>query len=151
MIAYHGTFEKFNKFKNTTYLTSNIEMASSYNYNETKEKNRLLVCEFELNNPLVIDCKFSMWNQIEYPELKAEKIYKYYNPMINDYVFYKTFTTEQIQKYAEVKGYDGIIFENLKDGGDIGMYGNPYIGTVYCIFDGSSINIVDDLMKGDLK
>lgn len=70
-----------------------------------------------LKNPLIIDAQGSNYSSIEY------------NGEIKD--------TYEWSEYAELKGYDGVIFKNVRDGVDYNAMQNPT--TVYVAFKSNQI------------
>jgi hypothetical protein len=81
-----------------------------------------------LKNPLVVDAKNNNWDELDLSEFTGEDS-EYYN------------NTREFSEYAKEKGYDGVIFKNIKD---IGRYatGNEKPATVAVAFEPNQIKSV---------
>ena len=142
-IVYHGT-EKggFSAFDSTKidphhpgfYFADDLRVSSSYiesakiplqdptpkmgdpDGNDVAGVYRLFL---SLKNPAVIDCQGSRWNRISHPDFPGLS------------------ATYEIAAEAKRRGYDGVIFKDLKDHG--GRSGVERTGTVYVAFEPTQI------------
>jgi len=72
-----------------------------------------------LQNPAIIDCRGSQWNEIDHPEYPGLR------------------ETYKVATEAQKRGYDGVIFLNIVDSG--GKSGGQVPGTVYVAFEPTQI------------
>lgn len=103
--SYDTSHEPFTVFKREVdglpnsgmFFNSSEDNAYEYGYNN-------YAVYLSAKNPLVIDCKGSLYNSIKYDG--------------------KTMDTYDWANWAEENGYDGVIFKNIKDGVDYGSMQN---------------------------
>lgn len=93
----------------------------------------------KLNNPYVVECDGSYYNDITYYEDLPDKLKKFYPNGL-----WRTGTTRDVAEYAKQAGYDGVIFKNLKDNG--GRNSNVSLDTVsdvYIAFNPNNVKSAD--------
>lgn len=93
----------------------------------------------KLNNPYVVECDGSYYNDITYYEDLPDKLKKFYPNGL-----WRTGTTRDVAEYAKQAGYDGVIFKNLKDNG--GRNRNVSLDTVsdvYIAFNPNNVKSAD--------
>ncbi len=120
---YDTTHEPFTVFKRKVdrennsghFFNSDKDNAYGYGYNTYDTY-------LSLQNPLVIDCKGANYSSINYNG--------------------ETKDTYEWAKYAEKNGYDGVIFENVRDGVDYGDLDSPT--TDYVAFKSNQIKSATD-------
>lgn len=93
----------------------------------------------KLNNPYVVECDGSYYNDITYYEDLPDKLKKFYPNGL-----WRTGTTRDVAEYAKQAGYDGVVFKNLKDNG--GRNSNVSLDTVsdvYIAFNPNNVKSAD--------
>lgn len=93
----------------------------------------------KLNNPYVVECDGSHYNDITYYEVLPDELKKFYPSGL-----WRTGTTRDVAEYAKDNGYDGVIFKNLKDNG--GRNSNVSLDTVsdvYIAFNPNNVKSAD--------
>lgn len=93
----------------------------------------------KLNNPYVVECDGSYYNDITYYEDLPDKLKKFYPNGL-----WRTGTTRDVAEYAKQAGYDGVVFKNLKDNG--GRNSNVSFDTVsdvYIAFNPNNVKSAD--------
>ena len=132
---YHGTkafgFTVFSDPKKVGYFfTDSVAVASTYSgkENETAVSKKVrkgkdgarrgnYAVYLKMEKPLTIDCQFHNWDDIP---ISAEESYrgKFYGLALNnEYTtgLYVYTTTDNVVEFAKENGYDGVIFENVRD------------------------------------
>lgn len=101
----------------------------------------------KMNNPLVINANKSNWNEIDVKSVLntpfGDAIKADYG---EDYFDYGTqhLSTREVSKYAKQAGYDGVIFQNLKDnGGNNNNVSLDTVSDVYIAFNPNNIKSAD--------
>lgn len=101
----------------------------------------------KISNPLIIDANKSNWNEIDVkPVLNTpfgDAIKSEYG---EDYFDYGTqhLSTRDVSKYAKQAGYDGVIFQNLKDnGGNNNNVSLDTVSDVYITFNPKNVKSAD--------
>lgn len=101
----------------------------------------------KISNPFIIDANKSNWNEIDVkPVLNTpfgDAIKSEYG---EDYFDYGTqhLSTRDVSKYAKQAGYDGVIFQNLKDnGGNNNNVSLDTVSDVYIAFNPNNIKSAD--------
>lgn len=131
-------FGVFNENKAKDYLKGKLtEQVQKGNYS--------LFAKIE--NPLIIDANKSNWNEIDVKSVIntpfGDAIKADYG---EDYFDYGTqhLSTREVSNYAKQAGYDGVIFQNLKDNG--GRNSNVSLDTasdVYIVFNPNNVKSAD--------
>lgn len=131
-------FGVFNENKAKDYLKGKLtEQVQKGNYS--------LFAKIE--NPLIIDASKSNWNEIDVKSVIntpfGDAIKADYG---EDYFDYGTqhLSTREVSNYAKQAGYDGVIFQNLKDNG--GRNSNVSLDTasdVYIVFNPNNVKSAD--------
>ncbi|MBR3565209.1 MAG: hypothetical protein IKN91_02620 [Paludibacteraceae bacterium] len=85
------------------WFNSNLDNAGGYGSN-------VYECFLNLRNPLVVDAQGNRYASVPFNNIRMG--------------------TDEIAAYAEINGYDGVIFENIYDGVDIGALQNITIDVV---------------------
>ena len=99
----------------------------------------------KLNNPYVVECDGSYYNDITYYEDLPDELKKFYPGGL-----WRTGTTRDVAEYAKDNGYDSVIFKNLKDNG--GRNSNVPRGTianVYVVFNPNNVKSADPITYDD--
>lgn len=101
----------------------------------------------KMNNPLVINANKSNWNEIDVKSVLntpfGDAIKADYG---EDYFDYGTqhLSTREVSKYAKQAGYDGVIFQNLKDnGGNNNNVSLDTVSDVYIAFNPYNVKSAD--------
>ena len=101
----------------------------------------------KMNNPLVINANKSNWNEIDVKSVLdtpfGDAIKADYG---EDYFNYGTqhLSTREVSNYAKQAGYDGVIFQNLKDnGGNNNNVSLDTISDVYIAFNPNNVKSAD--------
>lgn len=101
----------------------------------------------KISNPLIIDANKSNWNEIDVkPVLNTpfgDAIKSEYG---EDYFDYGTqhLSTRDVSKYAKQAGYDGVIFQNIKDnGGNNNNVSLDTVSDVYITFNPKNVKSAD--------
>lgn len=101
----------------------------------------------KMNNPLVINANKSNWNEIDVKSVIntpfGDAIKADYG---EDYFDYGTqhLSTREVSNYAKQAGYDGVIFENLKDnGGNNNNVSLDTVSDVYIVFNPNNVKSAD--------
>jgi site-specific DNA-cytosine methylase len=121
--SYDTSHEPFTVFKREVdglpnsglFFNSSEDNAYEYGYNN-------YAVYLSAKNPLVIDCKGSLYNSIKHDG--------------------KTMDTYDWANWAEENGYDGVIFKNIKDGVDYGSMQNTTDD--YVAFNSNQIKSAED-------
>lgn len=123
-------FGVFNENKAKDYLKGKLtEQAQKGNYS----------LYAKLNNPYVVECDGSYYNDITYYEDLPDKLKEFYPNGL-----WRTGTTRDVAEYAKQAGYDGVVFKNLKDNG--GRNSNVSLDTVsdvYITFNPKNVKSAD--------
>ena len=151
-VGLHGTenfgFTEFDRNKSykggAHFFTTKFRVADSYSGAKgvteiSSGANRgTYKVALDIKNPLEIDCKNHLWNDIPYNIGKSGKV-----------------STVDVVAYAEKQGYDGVIFKNLVDAGqnitadedfDISYTDEgkaKWSSTVFAVFDSRQIKSLD--------
>ena len=154
LVVYHGTpnggFTVFNPSKSyiadepsvASWFSTNREMIDRhYNVNNTmfpSSKKQMYSVYLNIENPLVIDANGDNWNSIKVPDDIAEAVDDWYDSYTSEgWVLNSRLTTEQLAKYAESNGCDGVIIKNVRDGSI-----DEELSDVYAVFDSNQIKDV---------
>ena len=118
--TYHEPFTLFKRINDGErnsghFFNSDIQNAYDYGYNTYDTF-------LNLRNPLVIDAKNTLYSSVEYNGEEKD--------------------TYQWSEYAEKNGYDGVIFQNVRDGVDYGALQKPT--TDYVAFSSNQIKSATD-------
>lgn len=81
--------------KGISFFTDKLELAADY-ADSLAESGKIYSANLSFKNPLEVDGKGSIWNEIEFDGVKR--------------------TTDEIVQIAKQLGHDGIIFKNIRDG-----------------------------------
>lgn len=94
-----------------------------------------------LKNPLVVDAKGSEWSEVKIPKEHLAKFNEtiYQNP--DPYGYLDTAVTRDFAQYAKEQGYDGVIFNNIRDNGGFSN-GSEGASTVAIAFESNQIKSV---------
>jgi hypothetical protein len=158
----HGTqsfgFTKFDRKKTNKhgahYVTDKYRIAESYSGVKgktsisSKEARGNYFVTVDMKNPLVVECHGSLWNNIPFDigkkgSGKDGKV-----------------ITDDVVKYAEKKGYDGVIFKNLVDPGHLTQAEKieilhtdegrkKWTSNVYAVFNSNQIKSLDPVTYDD--
>ncbi len=130
-----------------------------YNMGDRGDKRAIYSLYAKLENPLVIDANRDNWSTIRLPE----SIIDDYNDFIltpedrarkeklGDSVKWGKFevsNTRRLSEYAQDRGYDGVIFKNLKDTGGEMNTKDP-ISDVYVVFNPNNVKSADPFTYDD--
>lgn len=144
IIAFHGSKRKWEKISTLgenrsgddvygAYFTSDLENAKGYSRN-----NFVYKVEIKLNNPLIIDCKgrnYNVCNEIQ------TITYNYKGEIIKKET--DLISAEQTANQAKIDGFDGVIFNNIKDNSTEELQDNE--STTYVVFNEKDFNIIEIL------
>lgn len=158
----HGTqsfgFTKFDRKKTNKhgahYVTDKYRIAESYSGVKgktsisSKEARGNYFVTVDMKKPLVVECHGSLWNNIPFDIGK--------NGSGKD----GKVITDDIVKYAEKKGYDGVIFKNLVDPGHLTQAEKieilhtdegrkKWTSNVYAVFNSNQIKSLDPVTYDD--
>ena len=152
----HGTtsfgYTEFNRKKNrgkgAFFFTDKYRIAESYSgvksktdiSSNTKQGNYYVA--LDIKNPLIVDCKNALWYDIPFAAIE------------NGSGKNGNATTDDIAAYAEKNKYDGVIFKNIIDAGQISKFDEIEIkntdegkkkwsSTVYAVFESNQIKSLD--------
>lgn len=93
----------------------------------------------KLNNPYVVECDGSYYNDITYYEVLPDELKKFYPSGL-----WRTGTTRDVAEYAKDNGYDSVIFKNLNDkGGKNSKIPRDTIANVYVVFNPNNVKSAD--------
>nr|DAE43295.1 MAG TPA: hypothetical protein [Bacteriophage sp.] len=93
----------------------------------------------KLNNPYVVECDGSYYNDITYYEVLPDELKKFYPSGL-----WRTGTTRDVAEYAKDNGYDSVIFKNLNDkGGKNSKIPRDTIANVYVVFNQNNVKSAD--------
>lgn len=93
----------------------------------------------KLNNPYVVECDGSYYNDITYYEDLPDKLKEFYPNGL-----WRTGTTRDVAEYAKDNGYDSVIFKNLNDkGGRNSNVPRDTIANVYVVFNPNNVKSAD--------
>lgn len=93
----------------------------------------------KLNNPYVVECDGSYYNDITYYEVLPDELKKFYPSGL-----WRTGTTRDVAEYAKDNGYDSVIFKNLNDkGGKNSKIPRDTIANVYVAFNPNNVKSAD--------
>ena len=93
----------------------------------------------KLNNPYVVECDGSHYNDITYYEVLPDELKKFYPSGL-----WRTGTTRDVAEYAKDNGYDSVIFKNLNDnGGKNSKIPRDTIANVYVVFNPNNVKSAD--------
>ena len=93
----------------------------------------------KLNNPYVVECDGSHYNDITYYEVLPDELKKFYPSGL-----WRTGTTRDVAEYAKDNGYDSVIFKNLSDnGGKNSKIPRDTIANVYVVFSPNNVKSAD--------
>lgn len=81
--------------KGISFFTDKLELAADY-ADSLAESGKIYSANLSFKNPLEVDGKGAIWNEIEFDGIKK--------------------TTDEIVQIAKQLGHDGIIFKNIRDG-----------------------------------
>ncbi|WP_293969154.1 hypothetical protein [uncultured Ruminococcus sp.] len=99
----------------------------------------------KLNNPYVVECDGSYYNDITYYEDLPDELKKFYPGGL-----WRTGTTRDVAEYAKDNGYDSVIFKNLKDnGGRNSNVPRDTIANVYVVFNPNNVKSADPITYDD--
>lgn len=131
-------FGVFNENKAKDYLKGKLT-------GQAQKGNYSLFAKIE--NPLIIDAGKSNWNEIDVKSVIntpfGDAIKADYG---EDYFDYGTqhLSTREVSKYAKQAGYDGVIFQNLKDnGGNNNNVSLDTVSDVYITFNPKNVKSAD--------
>ena len=178
---YHGTKAfGFTVFKNSDtgayFFTNRPETASTYsgketlnNVNEKVRKDRTgsrrgnYSVYLRTDKLLTVDCMFRNWDDIAIDAREVDRTDgRFYGLKVKDGIRYssKDYTsTNDIVTFAEEKGYDGVVFRNLRDNSsenpryrsivEGGKGEKLGVSDVYAVFDSSQIKSADPVTYDD--
>ena len=89
-----------------------------------------------LTNPYVVDAKDNMWHDLTYYEVLPEGLKEFYPNGL-----WRRGTTRDVAKYAKEQGFDGVIFNNIRDNGAFSN-GSEGASTVAIAFNSNQIKSV---------
>lgn len=130
MVVYHGTTADFDAFKpsesrkteGTGMWFGSSHIAGTYT-GRGKSKGSILPVFLNAKNPVIVNAKRSFWSEIggdisirEYGKKRGTtlaKIFGFRRTQYGDWSDYAT--TDDIARYAYEHGYDGVIFDNIRD------------------------------------
>lgn len=137
-------FGVFNENKAKDYLKGKLT-------GQAQKGNYSLFAKIE--NPLIIDAGKSNWNEIDVKSVIntpfGDAIKADYG---EDYFDYGTqhLSTREVSKYAKQAGYDGVIFQNLKDnGGNNNNVSLDTVSDVYITFNPKNVKSADPVTYND--
>ena len=137
-VGYHGTDAVFESFNCPVYFADNYKTAEFF-AKRLKDIPRVLVCQIELKNPLIVNLDGQSWGGffLDDTDLQEDCVkYVAGNDLQEEEYFKKEgLTINFLAEYAEHKGYDGLIAHNSyeEDGS---------LGTQYVVFNPENINLV---------
>jgi hypothetical protein len=158
----HGTvafgfteFKRSKNYKNSAhFFTDKYRIAESYSgvkgktdISSNTEQGNYYVA-LDIKKPLVIDCKNRLWYDIPFDIGKKGSV-------VNGKI-----TTVDVNEYAESHGYDGVIFKNIVDAGNLSFADNwdinntdegrqKWASTVYAVFNSNQIKSLDPVTYDD--
>lgn len=99
----------------------------------------------KLNNPYVVECDGSYYNDITYYEDLPDELKKFYPGGL-----WRIGTTREAAEYAKDNGYDSVIFKNIKDnGGRNSNVPRDTIANVYVVFNPNNVKSADPITYDD--
>lgn len=99
----------------------------------------------KLNNPYVVECDGSHYNDITYYEVLPDELKKFYPSGL-----WRTGTTRDVAEYAKDNGYDSVIFKNLNDnGGKNSKIPRDTIANVYVVLNPNNVKSADPVTYND--
>jgi|GEM_PF-663089 len=137
-VVYHGTGSKFTQFNTQDLRFSGIFFSESQQvadgYTEGGESPNVMAAYLDLKKPLYVKAAGKGWNDLNgYTEIAGDRAAHnlaeaLHIPPEEDGSFIEMVSTDEVTRWARRKGFDGVIFEDIRDGGD----GSPM--TVYTVF-----------------
>lgn len=150
VVVYHarrGDFEAFDASKSEgksgdtgTFFSSSPSVASTYN---TSSEHSLVPAYLSLKKPFIVDFNGSNWNRggsdavVKLPDGTDDDLLSYFNAASDEFV-----STDDVARYAKIRGYDGVIIQNVVDHGPAGRFSteeafNP--SNIYVSFEPTQI------------
>ena len=138
--AFHGAGQEFNEFNEKRagiWFTSDYDIAVEYADPGYHAKSEALVykCQITMSNPLVIDVGGGDFREIPLEQMAID------TGVDEEDISEMTYSTDEIVKWANSKGYDGVAFHNIIDAPFEG--GAAELSTTFCVFSNSQIKILD--------
>gem|GEM_PF-955573 len=138
LVVYHGTGSKFTQFNTKDRQFSGIFFSESQQvadgYTEGGESPTVIAAYLDLKKPLIVKGAGKGWNDLNgYTEIAGDRAARnlaeaLHIPPEEDGSFMETVSTDEVARWARRKGFDGVIFDEIRDGGD----GSPI--TLYTVF-----------------
>jgi len=138
--AFHGAGQEFNEFNEKRagiWFTSDYDISVEYADPGYHAKSEALVykCQITMSNPLVIDVGGGDFREIPLEQMAID------TGVDEEDISEMTYSTDEIVKWANSKGYDGVAFHNIIDAPFEG--GAAELSTTFCVFSNSQIKILD--------
>jgi len=148
LVVYHGTGSKFTQFNTQGHLFSGIFFSEAQQvadgYTEGGESPNVIGAYLDLKKPLYVKAAGKGWNDLSghteiVGDTAANNLAKALHiPPEEDGSFMEMVSTDEVTRWARRKGFDGVIFEDIRDGGD----GSPM--TVYTVFRSEQVKSATD-------
>ncbi len=167
LLAWHGTSSYgFTEFRDTFdfgfFFAKSRATAKGYVREQKKYGGGIYHVALRMMKPYIVDCKGAKWNQIQDAnhavafykdpstgEIRERTLYpgQPWNLREGEKVFYPTEKTRDIVHRARAWGYDGVIFQNIRDAGS--NHASQEADDVYVVFDAKQIKSVAGVTRDD--